>query len=103
MDISSHTIDFRLTAKWDATVVLRFFRKAINTTANLRSIRAKSGANREAMATLNVDKPDEEIIAIRQNKYLNERVAQDQRNIKRLEPALTQSQKCDVAVVMSVE
>ncbi|NYA16447.1 hypothetical protein HZI46_28600 [Serratia fonticola] len=55
------------------------------------------------MATLNVDKPDEEIIAIRQNKYLNERVAQDQRNIKRLEPALTQSQKCDVAVVMSVE
>ncbi|MBC3215939.1 hypothetical protein HZI46_28605 [Serratia fonticola] len=29
MNISSHTIDFLLTAKWDATVVLRFFRKVI--------------------------------------------------------------------------
>lgn len=43
----------------------------------------KSGANTAALVTLNTDKPAEEIITIRQNKYLNNLVEQDHRNIKR--------------------
>lgn len=48
-----------------------------------RSTIDKSGANTAALATLNVGKPDEETIAIRQSKYLNNQVEQDHRNIKR--------------------
>jgi transposase-like protein len=43
----------------------------------------KSGANTAALATLNAGKPDEETITIRQSKYLNNLVEQDDRNIKR--------------------
>lgn len=43
----------------------------------------KSGANTAALVTLNTDKPAEEIITIRQNKYLNNLIEQDHRNIKR--------------------
>ncbi|EEP93774.1 Integrase, catalytic region [Yersinia aldovae ATCC 35236] len=43
----------------------------------------KSGANTAALTTLNADKPEEETITIRQNKYLNNLVEQDHRNIKR--------------------
>lgn len=43
----------------------------------------KSGANTSALGTLNADKPEEESITIRQNKYLNNLVEQDHRNIKR--------------------
>lgn len=45
----------------------------------------KSGANTAALATVNAGKPDEETIAIRQNKYLNNLIEQDHhhRNIKR--------------------
>ncbi|WP_336192627.1 DDE-type integrase/transposase/recombinase, partial [Hafnia paralvei] len=40
-------------------------------------------ANTAALATLNAGKSDEETIAIRQSKYLNNLVEQDHRNIKR--------------------
>ncbi len=43
----------------------------------------KSGANTAALTKLNADKPNEEIIAIRQSKYLNNLVEQDHWNIKR--------------------
>lgn len=43
----------------------------------------KSGANTEALTTLNAGKPDEETITVRQNKYLNNLVEQDHRNIRR--------------------
>ncbi|CDH27293.1 transposase (fragment) [Xenorhabdus bovienii str. Jollieti] len=43
----------------------------------------KSGANTAALDKLNADKPEEEMITIRQNKYLNNLVEQDHRNIKR--------------------
>lgn len=43
----------------------------------------KSGTNIAALATLNTGKFDEETIAIRQSKYLNNLVEQDHRNIKR--------------------
>ncbi|BEN08178.1 hypothetical protein SMETH9_35040 [Serratia marcescens] len=43
----------------------------------------KSGVNTAALATLNADNPTEESITVRQSKYLNNLVEQDQRNIKR--------------------
>ncbi|RDL15182.1 DDE superfamily endonuclease [Serratia fonticola] len=43
----------------------------------------KSGANTAALTTLNADKPAEETMTVRQNKYLNNLVEQDHRNIKR--------------------
>jgi len=42
----------------------------------------KSGANTTALTTLNADKPEEETITVRQNKYLNNLIEQDHRNIK---------------------
>ncbi|KKF36789.1 integrase [Erwinia tracheiphila] len=43
----------------------------------------KVGASTAARTTLNADKPAEESITIRQNKYLNNLVEQAHRNIKR--------------------
>jgi transposase-like protein len=84
VDTSGQTIDFLPTAKRDATAALRLFRKAIRHHGKPEVVTIdKSGANRAALITLNTDKPDEEIIAIRQNKHLNNLVAQDHRNIKR--------------------
>ncbi|MFV8908421.1 IS6 family transposase [Serratia fonticola] len=84
VDSNGHTIDFLLTAKRDAAAALRFFRKAIRHHGEPAVITIdKSGANTAALTTLNADKPDEEIITIRQSKYLNNLVEQDHRNIKR--------------------
>ncbi|AVJ17511.1 TPA: IS6 family transposase [Serratia rubidaea] len=84
VDTEGRSIDFLLTAKRDATAALRFFRKAIchHGTPEVVTI-DKSGANTAALAILNAGKPDEETIAIRQGKYLNNVVEQDHRNIKR--------------------
>jgi len=43
----------------------------------------KSGASTAALATVNGNKSEEEVITIRQNKYLNNLIEQDHRNIKR--------------------
>lgn len=43
----------------------------------------KSGANAAALTALNAGQEKEESITIRQNKYLNNLVEQDHRNIKR--------------------
>ncbi|OTA14392.1 transposase [Xenorhabdus vietnamensis] len=61
VDTADQTIDFLLTAKRDTAAALRFFRKAIH----------------------HQGKPEEETIAIRQSKYLNNLIEQDHRNIKR--------------------
>lgn len=81
VDTAGQTIDFLLTAKRDTAAALRFFRKAI--VHHGEPAVAKSGANTAALAILNANKPDEENMTIRQNKYLNNRVEQDHRNIKR--------------------
>ncbi|MBC8951652.1 transposase [Xenorhabdus sp. PB62.4] len=84
VDSTGQTIDFLLTAKRDAAVALRFFRKAIRHLGEPEMMTIdKSGANTAALATLNADKPEEENITIRQSKYLNNLVEQDHRNIKR--------------------
>lgn len=84
VDTSGRTIDFLLTAKRDAAAALRFFRKAIRHQGEPEIVTIdKSGANTAALTTLNADKPAEEAMTIRQNKYLNNLIEQDHRNIKR--------------------
>lgn len=84
VDTSGRTIDFLLTGKRDATAALRFFRKAIRYHGKPEGVTIdKSGANRAALSTLNANKPEEGIITVRQNKYLNNLIEQDHRNIKR--------------------
>ena len=86
VDTAGQTIDFLLTAKRDAAAVLRFFRKAIRHHGEPEVVTIdKSGANTAALATLNAGKSeqDEDTITVRQNKYLNNLVEQDHRNIKR--------------------
>ncbi|MGP2471655.1 IS6 family transposase [Yersinia sp. 2540 StPb PI] len=84
VDNSGQTIDFLLTAKRDAAAALRFFRKAIRHHDEPEIVTLdKSGGNTAALTTLNADKPEEETITVRQNKYLNNLIEQDHRNIKR--------------------
>lgn len=84
VDSAGQTIDFLLTARRDAAAALRFFRKAIRHYGEPEVVTIdKSGANTTALATVNVNKSEEEIITIRQNKYLNNLIEQDHRNIKR--------------------
>ncbi|CQJ04588.1 IS6 family transposase [Yersinia massiliensis] len=84
VDTAGQTIDFLLTAKRDTAAALRFFRKAIRHHGEPEVVTIdKSGANTAALTTLNADKPEEETIIVRQNKYLNNLVEQDHRNIKR--------------------
>ena len=72
IDNCSPNLDFLLTAKRDAAAALRFFRKAIRHRGEPEVVTIdKSGANTAALATLNVDKPEDETITVRQNKYLN--------------------------------
>ncbi|MDF1897215.1 IS6 family transposase, partial [Rahnella contaminans] len=84
VDTEGLTIDFLLTAKRDAAAALRFFRKAIRHHGEPEMVTIdKSGANTAALATLNAGKSADECITVRQSKYLNIRVEQDHRNIKR--------------------
>jgi len=84
VDTSGQTIDFLLTAKRDAAAALRFFRKAIRHHGEPEMVTIdKSGANTAALVTLNAGKSADECITVRQSKYLNHRVEQDHRNIKR--------------------
>ncbi len=78
------TIGFLLTAKRDAVAALRFFRKAIRHHGKPEVVTIdKSGANTAALDTLNTEKSKEDCIVIRQNKYLNNLIEQDHKNIKR--------------------
>lgn len=84
VDTAGQTIDFLLTARRDASAALRLFRKAIRHHDETEMVTIdKSGANTAALTALNADKPGEESITIGQNKYLNNLVEQDHRNIKR--------------------
>ncbi|CAI1992200.1 Integrase core domain [Serratia proteamaculans] len=84
IDTEGQTIDFLLTAKRDAAAVLRFFRKDILHKGEPEIVTiGKSGATTVALTTLNADKPEEETITVKQNKYLNNQVEQDHQNIKR--------------------
>ena len=84
VDTDGQTIDFLLTAERDTAVALCFFRKAIRQPGEPEVVTIdKSGASTAALATVNANKSEEEIITIRQSKYLNNLIEQDHRNIKR--------------------
>ena len=84
VDSSGQTIDFLLTAKRDAAAALRFFRKAIRQHGEPEVVTIdKSGANTAALAALNAGKSKDDAITVRQQKYLNNLIEQDHRNIKR--------------------
>ncbi|HHA2302509.1 IS6 family transposase [Enterobacter asburiae] len=84
VDTVGQTIDFLLTAKRDADATLRFLRKAIRHHGEPEVVTLdKSGANTAALTTLNAGKSKEKSITVRQNKYLNNLIEQDHRNIKR--------------------
>src|SRR3954467_3018457 len=87
VDSRGQTIDFLLSAKRDAEAAKRFFRKALAQphTVNPRTITVdKNAAYPKATADM---KRDGELwwgSKLRQVKYLNNIVAQDHRNVKRL-------------------
>ncbi|MBK0167411.1 IS6 family transposase [Klebsiella sp. S69] len=84
VDTDGQTIDFLLTAKRDTAAALRFFCKAIRRHGEPEVVTIdKSGASTAALATVNANKSEEEVITIRQNKYLNNLIEQGHRNIKR--------------------
>ncbi|MDE9484022.1 IS6 family transposase [Xenorhabdus bovienii] len=84
VDTDGQTIDFLLTAHRDATAARRFFRKAIRQHGRPAVVTIdKSGANTAALTLLNAGKSPQEVIEIRQNKYLNNRIEQDPLHVKR--------------------
>lgn len=87
VDSKGNTLDFLLSAKWDATAAARFFRKALRAphTQAPRVINVdKNAAYPLAMDDLKTDEQLPETTELRQVKYLNNRVEQDHRFIKRL-------------------
>lgn len=84
VDSNGQSIDFLLTAKRSAGAALSFFRKVTRHHSKPQMFTIdKSGANTAALAILNGDKTEDETINVRENKYLNNLIEQDYRNIKR--------------------
>ncbi|MBC8945027.1 transposase [Xenorhabdus indica] len=84
VDSHGNTVDFLLTACRDKAAALRFFKKAMRQQGQPEVVTMdKSSANKAAVDELNQEKSKEEAIVIRQNKYLNNLIEQDHRNIKR--------------------
>jgi transposase-like protein len=82
VDKQGHTIDFLLTAKRDKKAALRFLTKAIDRNGKPGLVNIyKSGANTAAIRDYNDDHNTR--VKIRQCKYLNNIVEQDQRHVKR--------------------
>ncbi len=90
VDRYGDTVDFFLSARRDKSSALSFFRKAIryNNTPS-KVVVDKIGSNKSALDALNTELDEDHKIQIFQNKYLNNRVEQDHRFIKkRLKPML---------------
>lgn len=82
-DSDGMTIDVLLRSNRDTTSAFKFFQKAINNNGVPDKINIdKSGANTAGINKYNEE--NETNIEIRQNKYLNNRVEQDHRFIKKL-------------------
>ena len=83
VDKEGKTVDFLLTAKRDRAAALRFFEKAMKASGVPEKVTMdKSGANKAAMNEINGR--GETPIIVRQVKYLNNIVEQDQRFVKRI-------------------
>lgn len=84
IDKFGDTIDFLLRARRDAVAAKAFFRKAFKENGTPDKVNVdKSGSNKAALDSFNKDRPKDEQIEIRQNKYLNNIVEQDHRFIKK--------------------
>ncbi len=87
VDSEGNTLDFLLSAQRDAAAVERFLRRTLNAshTQIPRVINVdKNAAYPPAVADLKADEQLPETTQLRQVKYLNNRVEQDHRFIKRL-------------------
>jgi len=87
VDSQGNTLDFLLSAKRDATAAERFLRKTLNAshTQEPRVINVdKNAAYPPAVEQLQADEQLPKTTELRQVKYLNNRVEQDHRFIKRL-------------------
>ncbi len=77
-------MDFLLTCHRDVPATIRFFKQAISRhPCPLTVTIDKSGANRKAIDSFNAGFTRYKLITVRQNKYLNNRIEQDHRGIKR--------------------
>lgn len=84
IDRQGKTVDFLLTKRRDMQTARRFFKNAISKHAcPIRVTIDKSGANKKAIEGFNVGFNRFTPITIRQNKYLNNRIEQDHRFIKK--------------------
>ena len=90
LDKNGDTLEFMLSAKRDEKAARKFFKKTIGKHGLPEKVNIdKSGANEAALLTINIFLFLLGIwythgIEIRQNKYLNNLIEQDHRNIKRL-------------------
>jgi len=87
VDSKGNTLDFLLTAHRDAQAAKRFLRKALRAAHNQepRVINVdKNAAYPKAIDELKEKEELQELVELRQNKYLNNLVEQDHRAIKRL-------------------
>ena len=90
IDKHGDTLEFMLSAKRDEKAARKFFKKTIGKHSLPEKVNVdKSGANEAALLTINIFLFLLGIwythgIEIRQNKYLNNLIEQDHRNIKRL-------------------
>ena len=90
IDSNSKTVDFLLTKRRDMKAARRFFKGAISKhTCPIKVTIDKSGANKKAIESFNFGFTRYKPITIRQNKYMNNRIEQDHRFIKkRVRPML---------------
>ncbi|CCM10564.1 Transposase for insertion sequence-like element IS431mec [Cardinium endosymbiont cEper1 of Encarsia pergandiella] len=90
VDRYGDTVDFFLSERRDKSLALSFFRKAIkDNNTPYKVVIDKSGSNKSALGALNTEIDQGHKIQIFQNKYLNNRVEQDHRFIKkRIKPML---------------
>lgn len=84
IDSAGKTVDFLLTKRRDTKAAHRFFKKAISKHAcPIRVTLDKSSANKKAIEYFNIGFTQFKPITIIQNKYLNNRIEQDHRFIKK--------------------
>lgn len=84
IDSENKTVDFLLTKRRDMPAARRFFKNAISKHAcPIKVTIDKSAANKKAIESFNTGFTRYKPITIRQNKYLNNRIEQDHRFIKK--------------------
>ena len=87
VDSEGNTLDFIWSAKRDGKAAKRFFRKVLGAahTQTLRVITVdKNAAYPTAVDALKDEETLSQTVELRQNKYLNNVIEQDHRNIKRI-------------------